>query len=84
MKQALDATADSARQAEQERQCAVPPERAQVFSGTPGINVKPVVGGIEIAIRYITSANERFLLRTKLYQAPFDLLGERLAGWVAT
>jgi mechanosensitive ion channel-like protein len=76
-KHVVDATADSARQAEQEWQRAVPAQRGKVFSGTPGINVKPVVGGVEIAIRYITRANERFLLRAKMYQAAVDLLGEK-------
>jgi small-conductance mechanosensitive channel len=74
-KQVTEATAESARQAEQEWQRAVPAQRAKVFSGTPGIGVKPVVGGVEIAIRYVTRAHERFLLRAKLYQAAVDLLG---------
>jgi small-conductance mechanosensitive channel len=79
-KQVVEATAESARQAEQEWQLAVPAQRGKVFSGTPGVNVKPVVGGVEIAIRYITRANERFLLRAKLYQAAVDLLGDKSAG----
>lgn len=78
-KQVTEATAESARQAEQEWQRAVPAQRGKVFSGTPGISVKPVVGGVEIAIRYITRAHERFLLRAKLYQAAVDLLGGKSA-----
>jgi len=78
-KQVTEATADSARQAEQEWQRAVPAQRGKVFSGTPGISVKPVVGGVEIAIRYITRAHERFMLRAKLYQAAVDLLGGKSA-----
>jgi small-conductance mechanosensitive channel len=76
-KQVVEATAASAHQAEQEWQRAVPAQRAKVFSGTPGVNVKPVVGGVEIAVRYITRANERFLVRAKLYQAAVDLLGAK-------
>ncbi|HME41293.1 MAG TPA: mechanosensitive ion channel domain-containing protein [Steroidobacteraceae bacterium] len=76
-KQVVEATAESARQAEQEWQHAVPAQRGKVFSGMPGVNVKPVVGGVEIAVRYITRANERFALRAKLYQAAVDLLGEK-------
>jgi Mechanosensitive ion channel len=83
-KQVVDGTAESARQAEQEWQRAVPAQRGKVFSGTPGVNVKPVVGGVEIAIRYITRANERFLLRAKLYQAAVDLLGENPAARTPT
>ena len=76
-KHVVEATADSAHQAEQEWQRAVPAQRGKVFSGTPGVNVKPVVGGVEIAVRYITRANERFLVRAKLYQAAVDLLGAK-------
>jgi small-conductance mechanosensitive channel len=72
-----EATADSARQAEQEWERSVPAQRGKGFVGTPGVNVKPVVGGVEIAVRYITRANERFMLRAKLYQAAVDLLGEK-------
>ena len=82
-KQVVEATAASAKLAEEEWQRAVPAQRGKVFSGTPGVNVKPVVGGVEIAIRYITRANERFLLRAKLYQAAVDLLGEKAAAQVS-
>jgi small-conductance mechanosensitive channel len=74
-KQVGEVTAESARQAEQEWQRAVPAGRGKTFSGQPGVNVKPVVGGVEISVRYITRANERFLLRAKLYQSAVDLLG---------
>jgi small-conductance mechanosensitive channel len=76
-KQVVEATRESAQQAEQEWQRAVPAQRGKVFSGTPGVNVKPVVGGVEIAVRYITRANERFLVRAKLFQAAVDLLGAK-------
>ncbi len=29
------------------------------ISAAPAINVKPVIGGTEISVRYITRANER-------------------------
>jgi small-conductance mechanosensitive channel len=76
-KQVVEVTAESSRQAEQEWQRAVPTQRGQAFSGTPGVNVKPVVGGVEIAVRYITRANERFAVRAKLYQGAVDLLGKK-------
>jgi small-conductance mechanosensitive channel len=75
-KQVLEATAENAREAEQEWQRAVPTQRGKTFSGTPGVNIKPVVGGVEIAVRYITRANERFQLRAKLYHSAVDLLGQ--------
>ena len=76
-KQVVDATAESVRLAEQEWQRAVPNQRAKTFSGAPGVSVKPVVGGVEIAVRYLTRANERFVLRAKLFQAAVDLLGKK-------
>jgi small-conductance mechanosensitive channel len=74
-KQVVQATADGVHQAEQEWQRAVPAQRGKSFSGTPGVNVKPVVGGVEISVRYITRANERYLVRAKLYHQAVDLLG---------
>jgi small-conductance mechanosensitive channel len=77
--QVTAATAENARQAELEWQRAVPSQSGRVFSGTPGIDARPVVGGIEVSMRYITRADERFQLRGKLYQAAVDLLGEQAA-----
>jgi hypothetical protein len=48
-------------------------------NAAPAINVKPVVGGIEIAVRYITRANERYQLRAKLYEAAVALMGQKSA-----
>jgi hypothetical protein len=36
-----------------------------------------VVGGIEVAVRYVTRANDRYALRAKLNQAAVELLGGR-------
>jgi hypothetical protein len=49
----------------------------KALSATPAINLKPVVGGTEIAVRYITRANERYQLRAMLYQAAVELLGRK-------
>jgi small-conductance mechanosensitive channel len=79
-KQVTEATAASASLAEQEWRRAVPALRGKAFSGAPGIDVKPVVGGVEIAVRYITRANERFQLRARLYQSAVDLLAQKPAA----
>ncbi len=47
------------------------------FSVEPAISIKPVVGGVELAVRYITKANERYQLRAKLYQAAVEMLGRK-------
>ena len=49
------------------------------LSAAPAINVRPVIGGTEISVRYITRANERSQLRAKLNHAAVDLLGQGLA-----
>ena len=74
-KKVTQATAETAKQAEQEWQHAARSRDMSALSAAPAINVRPVIGGIEIAVRYITRANERYQLRAKLYQAAVDLLG---------
>jgi len=46
------------------------------LSAAPAINVKPVAGGIEVAVRYVTRANDRYAIRNKLNQAAVELLGK--------
>jgi len=72
----LEATSEGARQAEQEWKSAAK-SRDMKISAAPAINVKPIVGGVEISVRYVTRANERSLLRAKLNHAAVDLLGAR-------
>jgi small-conductance mechanosensitive channel len=70
------ATAESARQAEQEWNRSVPTQPGRVFSGAPAVHVRPVLGGVELSVRYIARANDRFAVRAALNQAAVDLLGE--------
>jgi small-conductance mechanosensitive channel len=76
-KKVAEATSESAKQAEQEWQHAASSRQMSVLSAAPAINVKPIIGGVEIAVRYITRANERYQLRAKLYQTAVELLGGR-------
>jgi small-conductance mechanosensitive channel len=76
-KKVVEATSESGKQAEREWKSAARSRDMSALSAAPAINVKPVIGGVEIAVRYITRANERYLLRAKLYQAAVDLLGQR-------
>ncbi len=76
----LEATAETAKQAEKEWQgVSRSQDAAHTLTAAPAINVKPVVGGVEIAVRYITRANERYQMRAKLNQAAVDLLGQGFA-----
>jgi small-conductance mechanosensitive channel len=81
-KKVLEATSESARQAEQEWKIAAHSRDVGALSAAPAINVKPVIGGVEIAVRYVARANERYQLRAKLYQAAVDLLGARSSAHV--
>jgi small-conductance mechanosensitive channel len=76
-KKVAEATSETAKQAEQEWQHVARSRQMNALSAAPAINVKPVIGGVEIAVRYITSANERYQLRAKLNQAAVDLLGQK-------
>ena len=76
-KKVAEATGESVKQAEQEWKTAARSRDMSSLSAAPAINIKPVVGGVEIAVRYITRANDRYQLRAKLYQAAVELLGGR-------
>jgi small-conductance mechanosensitive channel len=81
-KRVTESTAASARQAESEWKQAAGDRNVTEMTAAPAINVKPVVGGVEISVRYITSASERHILRAKLYQEAVDLLGKAGAAGV--
>ncbi|HEY4215754.1 MAG TPA: mechanosensitive ion channel domain-containing protein [Gemmatimonadaceae bacterium] len=71
-----DATRDKAKQAEEEWRRAAHSPSLGAITAAPAINIKPIVGGVEITVRYITHAAERHQLRSKLYHTAIELLGE--------
>ncbi|MGA2095157.1 MAG: mechanosensitive ion channel domain-containing protein [Candidatus Acidiferrum sp.] len=79
-KKVLEATAETAKLAEKEWQSIARRDANVQMSAGPAINMKPVAGGVEIDVRYITRANERYVLRAKLNQAAVDLLGQDLVS----
>src|SRR5215469_9307941 len=76
-KRVLEATQQSSKEAAQEWKTAAGSRDIGSFSSEPAINLKPVLGGVELSVRYITQANQRYQLRTKLNQAAVELLGRR-------
>lgn len=78
-KQVTAETEVNARQAEHEWQRATGTSRAGVVSAKPAVNLRPTTSGVEVHMRYITSAQERFSMRARLYQAFVDLLHNRQA-----
>jgi small-conductance mechanosensitive channel len=80
-KRVLEATHENAKEAAQELKSAAGNRDIGLFSAEPSINLRPVLGGVELSVRYITQAHQRFQLRTKLNQAAVELLGKRgIAG----
>jgi small-conductance mechanosensitive channel len=71
----LEATEESAKQAELEWQRAAGSRDMASISATPAISVRPGAGGIDVQVRYVTRANERYQLRNRLYQSAVELLG---------
>jgi small-conductance mechanosensitive channel len=70
-------TSASARIAEEEWKSVTSSIALQDFSAEPGVSVRPTNTGIEITVRYITRANERHELRTRLYQKVIEMLQSR-------
>ncbi|MBZ5655990.1 MAG: mechanosensitive ion channel [Acidobacteriia bacterium] len=71
------ATESNARMAEEEWQRATHRERIPSVSAAPAINLRPTASGVEVHVRYITRAQERYATRTKLYQDIVELLHQR-------
>jgi len=76
-KRVLEATKEHAEQAAQELKSAAGSRDIGAFSAEPSVNLRPVIGGIELSVRYITQANQRSQLRNKLNQAAVEVLGKR-------
>jgi small-conductance mechanosensitive channel len=70
-------TEADARAAEQEWQHASNQYRVQSVSAAPAVNLRPTTAGVEVHVRYITRAQERFATRTRLYQALVDLFHQK-------
>jgi small-conductance mechanosensitive channel len=44
------------------------------FKATPAVDMRPAASGIDILVRYVTRAGDRFEMRNRLYQSVIDLL----------
>jgi small-conductance mechanosensitive channel len=68
------ATEANARAAEEEWQRATQRDHVTAVSAAPAINLRPTPAGVEVHVRYITRANDRYTTRAKLYQDIVALL----------
>jgi small-conductance mechanosensitive channel len=66
--------------AEQEWRHGAKDSKMQTFSAAPAINVRPTNLGVNLVVRYVVNAHNRYEVRTRLYQAIVELLhNKRLA-----
>jgi hypothetical protein len=69
------ATSASAREAEAEWKGSHRAPHFATLAATPTVNLRPIPGGAEITVRYVTRLSERAAMRARMYRAAMDLLG---------
>ncbi|HEY0162970.1 MAG TPA: mechanosensitive ion channel family protein [Edaphobacter sp.] len=47
------------------------------FSAEPSVDLRPAASGMDVTLRYITRANDRFNVRNRLYQTVIQLMQEK-------
>ena len=73
-------TSSNAQAAEQEWKHATHGYGVKAFSAAPAINVRSKVEGVEVTVRYITRASERYAVRLRLSNAAVKLIHEAKAA----
>lgn len=68
------ATRDDAEQAEREWRQAANSRGLTQFSALPAVNLRPSAGGVDLVVRYVTKAVDRFEERNKINQSVLDAL----------
>ncbi|MBZ5700977.1 MAG: mechanosensitive ion channel [Acidobacteriia bacterium] len=76
-KSVAEETLSNVRLAEQEWQRVVPAPAGRAFSAAPAISVRPTTLGVNVIVRYITRAQERHEVRSRLYHEIVELLRSR-------
>jgi small-conductance mechanosensitive channel len=70
----LKQTERDAKLAEQEWQSATRQNGLSQFKATPSVDMRPAASGVDIVVRYVIRAGDRFEVRNRLYQSVIDLL----------
>lgn len=78
-KTVAEETQENSQRAEQEWKQASHSESLGRLRAEPIVNLRPSGAGIDLQIRYVTSASARFDLRNRLYRRVVDLLHQRNA-----
>ncbi len=77
-------TASNAQIAEEEWRRATTYQRIQPVSAAAAINVRPTSSGVELHVRYITRAQDRYETRTRLYRTIVDILHRKQVAAAST
>ena len=75
-KRVQEVTAENAKRAEREWTGASRSPGPGTIAAAPAMTIKPIMGGVEVTLRFITHAAERYEVRAKLYQTAVEVLGE--------
>jgi small-conductance mechanosensitive channel len=70
----LKQTERDAKLAEQEWQSTTRENGLSQFKATPSVDMRPAASGVDIVVRYVIRAGERFEMRNRLYQSVINLL----------
>jgi len=73
-------TEQAARQAEEEWHHVTQKNELSRFTAEPAVSLRPGAYGIEIVVRYVTRASDRFEARNRLYQCVIGLLQKPVAS----
>ncbi len=71
---ATDETLEGVRCAEEEWQQSARSDNPERYSAAPVVNLRPSGDGIDLQLRYVTSAADRFELRNRLYHRAIEIL----------
>lgn len=78
-KAVLDYTEHDAQMAEQEWKRVTKRKGLGQFTAASSIDMRPGIYGLDIIVRYVTRASERFEVRNRLYQRVIELLNQFVA-----
>ncbi len=76
LKAMQEETQENARLAEQEWKRGAHGHSLAAFRTDPAVNLRPSGSGVDVEVRYVTRASERFEMRNRLYRRVFNLLRE--------
>ena len=82
LKLVAEQTQKDCAEAESEWQQAAKRSSIQNFSAQPAIDVRPTSLGVNLVVRYVVNAHNRYEVRTRLYQAIVELLHTDKSGRV--